>query len=729
VLAAWAILVLLSMPLASRQLDRLTSGGFEVSGSQSAVAEQTLRQRFPELTGERLAILLRGSADVTTHDYRDALVRVEHALDAGRGIVLSERALPGIRGNGLGKDAADRVARTIHGRVALVPLDVRLTVRETIDRAAELRATLGLARPQSGPVDIQLVGRSAQVAAVHDASEDGVRGAESFGFPAVLLILLAVFGSFAAAALPLLVGIVSVVVTGGLIYLLSGAFTMSVFVVNVASMIGIGVAVDYSLFMLARYREELAAGRDEATARSRMLATSGRAVAFAGGTVVVSLATVFLLDNTILRSIAAGAMLVVTIAVLVSVTALPALIGLLGRRLHAPSPLVGRVVVRVRSLAHGRRPPPEEPFWMRWTRRVMRRPLLNAFAASALLLVLSAPVLALALGVDTVRQLRRDDPARRAAEVAAAIQGPGSDSPVIVSATPNGTGQPVSTVVATVRRALVRDREILHVAQTRTAPGDGTLLIAAIPRHDPESDAGLAAVRRLREQMAAESAQLAGWQVAVGGTSATIADAADQIADNLWKVVVAVLLLSFVVLLALLRSVVLPLKAIAMNLLTVGAATGVLVAVFQWGWLEGLGIESLGHLEIYVPPLVFAVVFGVSMDYEIFLMTRIRERYEATGDNETAIAEGVASSAGVITSAALIMVIVFSIFVATNVPIVQELGLGTAIAIALDATVTRLMLLPATMTLLGDLNWWMPTRLRRVGASSRLPRRAGESRR
>jgi uncharacterized membrane protein YdfJ with MMPL/SSD domain len=695
-LVAWAGVLLASMPFASRQLDNLTNGGFEVDASQSAEVERTLHERYSERAGERMALVLQWrDAKLAGRGYWGAIARAEAALDDGK--LAIDPAVAEIVASLEPED----------GR-KIVPLQVHATVREAIDSASRVRADLHMDEAQSGPISMQLVGRPAQVAAVHEAAERGARSAEAIGFPLVLLILLVVFGSFAAAALPVLIGVVSVIVTGALIYLVSEQFAMSVFVVNVASMIGIGVAVDYSLFMLARYREEIAAGRSEGEAREAMLTTSGQAVVFAGGTVVVSLATVFLIDNTILRSIAFGAMLVVTVAVLVAVTAMPALVAALGQRLHGTSPRIAAIGAALRRLPGVRgRGEPAEPFWQRWTGRVMARPVLSIVGVTGLLLLMAAPLLSVELGVDTVRQLSPDDPSREAVEAVKESRGPGEAAPVVVIAKSRDSvrGEHVGEAI---RSVLSRDPDLSPVSAPWTTAGGRTVRVAGTPRHDPESEAGQDQVRRLREQLADVGPVAAGWTISVGGTAATIVDASDQVSDNLWKIVLAVLVLSFALLLGLLRSVFLPVKAIVMNLLTVGAASGVLVVVFQWGWLEGLGIESLGHLEIYVPPLIFAVVYGLSMDYEIFLLTRIRERYRETGDNRVAVLEGVASSARTVSSAALVMVVVFSVFVATNVPIIQEIGLGTAVAIAIDATLTRLVLLPATMTLLGDLNWWAP---------------------
>ncbi|HEX5983233.1 MAG TPA: MMPL family transporter [Solirubrobacterales bacterium] len=693
-LVGWAVLLLAAAPLASQQVNHLTSGGFEVTDSESDQAARVLREEFPGQSVEEMALYLewpRNKDETSNEEARNEAIEefdreVELVPGLERGPILQEKA-PGGR------------------QVALRLLEIRTSVRNAIDRAADLRKLLDQVRPEESPISTELVGRAALVAAVHEKSEEDAKRAEMIGAPIVLLILLAVFGSFAAAILPLLVGAVSVVVTGGLIYLLSGEFAMSVFVVNVASMIGIGVAVDYSLFMLARYREEIAAGRSEEQARIRMQETSGRAIVFAGGTVAVSLSSMFLIDNVILRSIAAGAMLVVIVAVLVSVTAMPALVALLGQRLNAPSPLFSSIGLRLMRL--GRRRPASTSFWERWTSRVMAHPLLNAIAVSAVLLLLASPLLALRLEVDTVRQLPAEDPARQAAETSKKLVKIAADSPILVTARSRSADlREAEQLRGELKRMLSDEKGIAWAEPALAEPG--AVLVKAAQKVDPESEKGQAMVERVRRRIDMLAASWPRWDIAVGGTGATIIDASDQISDNLWKVILAVLIFSFVILLGFLRSLVLPLKAILMNLLTVGAASGMLVAVFQWGWLEWLGIQPLGHLEIYVPPLIFAVVYGISMDYEVFLMTRIRERYDRSGDNWSAVVGGVAASARTITSAALIMVVVFSIFVATGVPIIQEIGLGTAIAIALDATLVRLVLLPATMGLLGNLNWWLP---------------------
>ncbi len=547
------------------------------------------------------------------------------------------------------------------------------------------------------------MGQGALYAGLQDLTKHDLEQAEATGFPLVLLILLAVFGSLAAASLPLILGVVSVLVTGAIIFALSTVMEMSVFVTNMASMIGIGVAVDYSLFVLARYREEIAEGASPDAARATALATSGVAVLFSGMTVVVSLAGLYLVDTTAVRSMALGAILVVLVSMLAAATLLPVLIRALGPRTVARGPLFGllhRATVARRRRRGATNPLAREPFFARLAVGVMRRPLRSLGVAGAVLLALGAPTLALRTGDGALEQFPAGDPTRVGVEAAAGVGGPGASSPVKVVADAGDA--------AAARRVLRADPEVARVArQTSASDGSGRVLLTAFPRHDGESTEAKALVGRLRAALPA-SAQ-------VGGGPAAQRDFKATVDGSMWKIVLFVVALSYLVLMVLLRSVVLPLKAVVTNLLSVGAAYGVLTAVFVWGWADGfLGFQSPGYVDTLTPPLVLAVVFGLSMDYEVFLLSRIKERFGATGDTRRAVAEGIATSAGTITSAALIMVAVFAVFVGTGVPSIKQIGLGNATAIAVDATLVRLVLVPAAMELLGRWNWYMPRRLGRV---------------
>ncbi|HEX8753737.1 MAG TPA: MMPL family transporter [Solirubrobacterales bacterium] len=706
VLAAWVLIVVLALPFAARQTEHLTGGGFDVPGSQSKRVSEALQSEFGSRT-DGIAVLLRAAPGAGPAARAAAVGRVRREVASLEGVRLAPadgvRALRQLRG----------------GSLAMIPLHSNRSPDQLIDSAGTLRDDLEPGTAVGG-VTPYLVGQPTIWAGMQEISKRDLSQAEASGFPIVALILLVVFGSLAAAALPLALGFVSVLVTGALIYFISLQMTTSVFVTNMASMIGIGVAVDYSLFILARYREEREAGRDKRGARARALSTSGLAVTFSGLAVIISLAGLWMVDNQALRSMALGAMTVVAVSILTATTLLPALIAMLGDRV-LPGGVVGRLAALVRRRFYRRRPAtvrnaPVSPFWSRWTAAVMDRPWTAVIGVAALLLVLAAPLLSLRTGTQALSQFPPGNDVRVGSELASKELGGGTD-PVQVVAEFGAVPSPAErAAVGGFVRRLAATPGISSVAPPVYAAGSA--LIQATPRSGSESDAAIALVERLRTDVVPASALGHMATVSVGGETARSHDVRDQIGGSMWKIVLFVLALSFLVLMVMLRSLLLPLKAVLMNLLSIGAAFGVLVAIFQWGWLDGLlGFESQGALDTINVPLIFAVVFGLSMDYEVFLMSRIRERYLRHGDNERAVAEGLASSARTISSAALIMsavFAVFAVFVLTGVPSIKELGLGCAVAIALDATLVRLVLVPAAMKLMGSWNWWMPSWLDRV---------------
>ena len=697
-LLAWALIVLAALPFAARQSEHLSGGGFDVPGSQSVAVRQAVERDFERAQGSTLAAVLVPHGDATSAQLRAALARVGTAAGRVDDVALA----PAARAQALRQLEQDGP------RTLIVPLHTRLGESASIDVAIDLRKRLGIAdQPAGATVALHLVGQGALWAGMQDLTKDDLRSAESIGFPIVLLILLAVFGSLVAALMPIALGVVAVVVTGALIYGLSLITGMSVFVTNMASMIGIGVAVDYSLFVLARYREEIAAGRAPDDARAIALATSGVAVAFSGLTVIVSLAGLFIVDTMSVRSMALGAILVVAVAVLAATTLLPALISLAGRRAWERGRVVGSVTgwlaARLRGLATALRrdKAPAEPgaFWARWTGAIMRRPVLATVGSAAVLLALAIPALQLHISNGALQQFPDGNETRVGFDAAAKVIGAGAMSPVEVVAP--------RAELARVQRTLRGDREVVRLEPTLISRDGAAVLVRAVARHDGESAPARALVARLRAELPSDAH--------VGGSPAFGKDFADRISGSMGLIALFVLSLSYLVLLLLLRSVVLPLKAVLMNLLSVGAAYGVLVAVFQLGWIDGfLGFQSDGYIDALTPPLILAIVFGLSMDYEVFLLSRIRERWAVTGDSRTAVAEGLQASAKTITSAALIMACVFAVFVLTGVPSIQQLGVGCAVAIALDATLVRLVLVPAAMELLGDWNWWLPRPLARL---------------
>jgi uncharacterized membrane protein YdfJ with MMPL/SSD domain len=698
VVAGWVLIVFASLPLAARQTEHLTGGGFDVPGSESKAVAEAMQGVFADRAGG-IAVLLRAEPGATGAERTAAVGRVRREVAAVEGISLA----PGVA----------RRAELQLGRngSAVLPLSSTVAPDELIDPAVNLREAIDPGTATNG-VMTYLAGQPTVWAGMQELSKEDLAKAEASGFPIVALILLLVFGSLAAAALPLALGFVSVIVTGALIYFISLQMSTSVFVTNMASMIGIGVAVDYSLFILARYREERREGRDCDQARAEALATSGLAVAFSGLAVIVSLAGLWMVDNQALRSMALGAMTVVAVSILTATTLLPALIALLGDRVM-PGGIVAKVLRFVkRPFRRGAKAEPATGpgFWDRWARRIMARPIVAATASAGVLLLLASPVLSMETGTTALEQFPKDSDVRVGNELASEAFGGGAD-PIQIVASFAG---PVDRAAVTEFAGELRRQSGISSVAAPAYAGDAALL-EATPTAASDSDAARAVVERLRDSVVPASGLAATAAVEVGGETARTDDVRHQISGSFWKIVGFVLALSFVVLMVMLRSLLLPLKAVLMNLLSIGAAFGVLVAVFQWGWLDSVfGFESLGALDTINVPLIFAIVFGLSMDYEVFLMSRIRERYLVHGDNERAVAEGLASSARTISSAALIMSSVFAVFVLTGVPSIKELGVGCAVAIALDATLVRLILVPAAMKLMGRWNWWMPSWLDRV---------------
>ncbi len=695
VIGVWIVLVVAAAPLAAKQSEHLSSGGYAIPGSQSQRFVAQLPKIAPGAQDGLLAGVLAAKAEATAAEMRQALAKLDSAAEGAANVSLA----PAVRAR---TEHAIEAAGT-HQHTLVVPLALSVNEEGATNVATELRQRLDLSGPDSGPVELHLVGQTALWAGLQDLSKKDLATAEKAGFPIVALILVAVFGSLIAATLPLALGAVSVMITGAIIYLLSLTMEMSVFVTNMASMIGIGVAVDYSLFVLARYRQEIKAGAEPEQARATALATSGVAVIFSGATVVTALLGLYMVHAGAIRSMALGAIVVVAVSVLAAATLLPTIISLLGTRTHGRERLFARLSTNLGAVgtiftgprasrrADGRKAGDafgeSKGFWERWTALVTRRPALVASAAAIVMLALALPALKLHTSDGALRQFPKGNETLRGFEAAAQVEGAGASSPIEALAPASET--------AKARAVMAADPEIRNLEPTILSRDGREVLIRAIPRHDGESSQGQEAVKRLRARMPAG--------MLVGGTAAYLSDYHAEVMGSMWKVALFVMCVTFFVLMLLLRSIVLPIKAVAMNLLSVGAAYGVLTLVF-------------GTVETLIPPLVLAVVFGLSMDYEVFLLSRIRERYAVTGDTRQAVAEGLSSSAATITSAALIMVCVFSVFALTGVPSIKQLGLGCALAIAIDATIVRLVLVPTAMELLGKWNWWLPS-----GLAQRLP--------
>ena len=581
-----------------------------------------------------------------------------------------------------------------------------------VDVARQLRAKVGVhgdqpGRTENGRVKLYVIGQGALGAAAQTSTKHDIAAAERWNLPIVLLVLIVVFGSLAAAAIPLALGVCTVIVTMGVVYLLSTLTTMSVFVTSTVSMFGIALAIDYSLFILMRFREELRCGRDPDQAADAAMATSGLAVLLSGLTVIASLTGIYLIGTPVLRSMATGAILAVAFAVLTSATLIPAVLSVFGRA----------AARRAAWLHWSRRPESTQSrFWTRWVGTVMRRPWVSAAAATTCLLILAAPAFGMVLGNSLQRQFPSSHEIRGGVAAAAEALGPGALGPVrILVSFPNADANDPrnAPVLDALSRSAGQAVNIASVSPPVFGDDNRSALISAVLAVDPEEMRARDTIDWLRATLP-KTPEAAGVTVDIGGPTALIKDFDDRVAHTQLLVFIFVATIAFLMLLVSIRSVVLALKGVLMTVLSVGAAYGSLVMVFQWGWLERLGFEPISSIDSTIPPLVLAMTFGLSMDYEIFLLTRIRERYLQSDDTRDAVAYGVATSARTITSAALIMIAVFIGFAFAGMPLVAQLGVACAVAIAVDATVVRMVLVPALMAVFDRWNWWLPGWLARI---------------
>jgi RND superfamily putative drug exporter len=531
--------------------------------------------------------------------------------------------------------------------------------------------------------------------------EGGMPASEIFGLVAAALILVVAFGSVVAAGVPILTAVVGVGIAMAGVNLWANVLDTASFTPQVAAMIGIGVGIDYALFILTRYRVAVDRGSDREDAVAEAMGTAGRAVVFAGCTVVVSLLGMLLMGLSFLHGLAVGTSCAVLVAVLAAVTLVPAMLGVAGRKID--------------SLSIGRRRSPSAAggLWARWARFVQRRPAAVAGAGLVVLLLMAAPALAMRLGFADQGNDPTASTTRKAHDLLVAGFGAGSTGPIAVVMDTSAPGS-----AGAVDRVLGQLRPVPGVASVTPAqasPSGRAAIAMLTPATGPQDDATVDLLRRLRSDVVPVATAGTGVEVRLGGQTAGGIDFAEVIGRRLPWFVGSVLALSFVLLLGVFRSVLVPLKAVLMNLLSIGAAYGVLVMVFQWGWAgELLGVSGQAPIEPWAPMMLFAIVFGLSMDYEVFLLSAVREAYDRTGDNAEAVVEGLASTARVITAAAAIMVSVFGTFVLSDVRELKLIGLGLAVAVAIDATLVRVVLVPATMELLGNANWWLPRWLDRL---------------
>ena len=628
----------------------------------------------------------------------------------------------------------------VGGRIAYAEFEAPsdATFEETAAIGVDIRAAM----PDVEALQIELGGAA--------FAEFEVPSSEALGLGFAIVILIIAFGSVLAMGLPIGVALAGIV-TGSLIAgLLSKVIDMPDFTSTIGVMIGLGVGIDYALFIVTRFRENLHNGHSVEQSTLIAMNTAGRAVVFAGTTVVISLLGMLVMQLGFVSGLAIGAAVVVALTLVASLTLLPALLGFAGERIEVTrrrgliaaglvaAALVGvglgipalilftlpvAVIVLAASFAFAplrqrvlaRDPKPRRStLSYRWSRVIQRRPWTAVLAGGAALVALAIPIFGLRLGFSDEGNYPEDTTTRHAYDLLAEGFGPGFNGPLSLA-----TEIPPGTDGATLQRvtdSIAADPGVAFVSEpiTNRETGPTAALWRVIPTTAPQDAATTDLVDRLRDDILPAATAGTGLDVAVAGGVAIGVDFTEYLSARLPWFFAAVLGLSFLLLMVVFRSLLVPLKAVIMNLLSIGAAYGIVVAVFQWGWGGGLlGIEG-APIEPFVPMMLFAIVFGLSMDYEVFLLSRVREEWDRTGDSRTSVADGLASTARVITAAAAIMVVVFGSFLGESDRVVKLFGLGLSVAVLIDATIVRLLLVPATMELLGDRNWWIPRWLDRI---------------
>lgn len=644
---------------------------FEARGSQSSRAMELLGEEFPEAAKGKVLVVFAAEDGGSLSAHR-----------AGMASVLSEAAEFAHVESVTDPFEADTISPD--GRVAYAELTLDAPERE-LGKPAFATLSEDVAGSDVAGLQVELGGD-----AVFLNSEDETSGTEAIGILVALLVLLVVFGTAVAALIPIGLAIVSVGAGIGGITLLAGTMDVSVSAIPVSALVGLGVGVDYALFVVARYREDRAAGEDNTSALGNAMGSSGAAVVFAGGTVVIATAALAITGLGVLTSIGLSTALMVIFAVAAALTLLPALLSLLGDRIDS-----GKVL---RSHRPAKRA--ADTAWWRFGHRVAARPWHYLLGAVTFLIAIALP----AFWIQTAFPAAGDAPAstthRQAYDLLADGFGTGFNGPllVVVDLGASGAGPEDLSVLTEDLAALPR---ITSVSEPQVSEDGGTAVFSAIPTTgpaDPETSRTIEQVRDLIPE-----------NTYVTGITAVTDDLNSQLSETLPFFVGTVVAVSFLLLMLVFRSVLVPLKAAVMNLLSIGGAYGVLVVVFQWGWGSSLiGLEGPTPITSLIIVIMFPILFGLSMDYEVFLLSRVREEFVRTGDNTESVARGLAGTGRVITSAALIMIVVFLSFVASPVPSLKMLGLGLATAILIDATVVRMLLVPATMTLLGKANWWLP---------------------
>lgn len=679
-----------------------TVDNFEVPGVESQAAVDLLKERFPERAGATAMVVFH-TEDVRVDDPATAPA-IDDTIDRVRAL---EHVLT------VTDPIASPLSISADGRTAFAAVQYEATTAELGSPALE--ALRGTAAPaEEAGVQVEFGGELPTVLKERDTGP-----AEMIGVAAALIILLITFRSIVAAVMSPLVAGLGLLTGLSLVGLLGALIDVPSVAPRLGMMIGLGVGIDYALFILSRHRDNLDAGMDPVESIGVTNSTAGQAVVVAGGTVVVAILGLQLAGIPFVAALGYSASIVVAIAVMVAVTLLPALLAIVGPRVVSRSHRDPEARRRRHVAEQQDQVAQHRSGWLRWAYWVSHHPWRSGLAATLVLVVLAIPMFSMQLGQADAGSDPTTTTHRRAYDLLADGFGAGFNGPLlIVVDLGDQTRDSATTNTAVVDRladSLPQNPTVAMASPPAVNEAGDTALITVIPTTKPQDTATADLVHELREDILPAATSGSDVHAMVGGPTAQFIDQSDKIATRLPWFIGAVVTLSFILLMIVFRSVLVPLKAALLNLLSIGAAYGVVVAVFQWGWgADLIGLEETVPIASFVPMMMFAILFGLSMDYEVFILSRIREEYHSGHSNIDSVVVGLGATAKVITAAALIMISVFLGFVNSGDPVVKMMGIGLATAVAVDATIVRMVLVPSTMALVGDANWWLPKWLDRI---------------
>ncbi len=663
---------------------------FKLPSSDSQEAFDLLEHKFPQQSGVTAEIVYKAPAGAASAAVKKKM----------QGVFAEAEELPHVSEVASPYESGGAAAISKDGEVAYATVQYDTTTNKLEKSDIKKLVAIGRAASSDG-LQVEVGG-----APVEEVRSEEEGGGDSFaiGLLAAVVILLLTFGSVVAMGLPLLTALFALGVGLSLVTLGTHVFDTAQFAPQLAAMIGLGVGIDYALFILTRFRNGLDEGLEPRDASIAAVDTAGRAVLFAGVTVIISLMGMLLLGISFLYGVAMSAALAVLFTMIAALTLLPALLTIAGRR-----------VDRLRIPGLGKREPStgEDTRWFRWSREIQRRPVLSALLSGGLLIALCIPTLSLRLGSNDAGTDPAGSSTREAYDLLAEGFGPGFNGPFQMVAALPGKGEDQALV--TLRKTLKSEEGVAKVTSITLNPAENTGVFQLYPTTSPQSADTTKLLDHIRNDVLPPIEQKTGAQLHVGGITAIFEDFGDAISEKLPLFIGVVVLLSALLLMIVFRSVLVPLKAMVMNLLSIGAAFGLIVAVFQWGWGASIiGVDGTGPIISFFPVFLFAIVFGLSMDYEVFLMSRIHEEWEHTHDATASVTRGLALTGRVITAAAAIMVTVFASFMIGEDRIIKLFGLGLASAVFIDAVIIRSILVPAVMQLFGKRAWWLPDWLDRI---------------